>query len=821
VDLLLQDVRYAVRMIRQRPWVTAVVLVTLAIGIGANTAIFSFVNAILLKPLPYPAADRIVGLWERRPTGQSNSMSTLNYLDYAASDVFEHVAATAICCSATMLDDGPTPTPLAGLKVSAPYFDVFGAKAQLGRTFAAGEDQPGRNRVVVLSHRLWVSRFGSDPGLVGRTIRLDNQPYTVIGVMPANSPFDRSFIELWLPIPLDQHMNRSNHWMLTLTGGGIGLLKPGVTVERARAELGAIAARLAREHPDTNKGWGVTLDRYSDIVAREDLRPSLYLMMAAVATVLLIACVNVANMKLAWALARDREVAVRLALGAEPRRLVRQFLTESLLISGVGGVLGIFVGGVAMTALRRILTALPASVANLPIVIPPDATVQLDVRVLAFAVTVSVACGVLFGLAPALTMLRSTRTALAGGPRAGTPLTHRRVQRGLIVAQIALAFVLLANAGLLIRSLQRMGEADVGFEAAHVLTAQLGFSESHFATPDALRAFMHEAIARVRAIPGVGDAAFIDGMPMNGAPRGTFVQRADQPVVERAQRPVADLKIVGAGYFSVLGLHLRRGRTLSELDRASSPLVAVMNETMAHTYFGDANPVGQRLVMDAPRGADGVTASYEVVGVIADERLTPFDDHQPHAVMYVSNEQDPQDFHGLIVRTSLDATRFRTAIVAAIADVDAGIAVSHITTVDQLISESMTPDRFRSTLLAVFAAVALLLSAIGIYGVVAYSVAQRTHEIGIRAALGATRAHLIELVVGQGAVLVAAGLAVGAVLALAVARLLRSLLFGVTTTDTATWSVTVSVVAVMALLASYIPARDAARVDPLEALRVD
>jgi predicted permease len=820
VDGFLHDVRYATRILRQRPYVTSVILLTLALGIGANTAIFSFVNAILLKPLPYPTADRIVGLWERRPTGQSNSISTLNYLDYAASDVFEHVAATTICCSVTMLTDGATPTPLAGLKVSASYFDVFGAKPQLGRTFVAGEDQPGHNHVVVLNHRVWASRFGSDPAVFGRTIRLDNEPYTVIGVMPANSPFDRSF-DLWLPIQIDKRMNRSNHWLMTLTGGGVGLLKPGVTLKRARAELDAIGARLAREYPDTNKGWGITVDRYADLVVRPDLRRSLYLMVAAVAMVLLIACVNVANVMLAWALARDREVAVRLALGAEPSRLVRQFLTESLLIFSAGGALGVIVGVMTMALLRRMLMALPARMANLPIVIPPDVTVQLDVRVLAFAVTMSMACGVLFGLAPALTMLRTTRSALAGRDRAGTSRGHRRLQRGLIVAQIALAFVLLTNAGLLIRSLERMRDADTGFDAANVLTAQFGVSERHFGSPDEIRAFMHAVIARLRAIPGVRDAAFIDGMPMNGVPRGSFVQRADQPVAERAQRPIAALKIVGPGYFDILGLRLRRGRTLSELDRATSPLIAVVNETMARTYFGGGNPVGQRLLMDAPRGSTAVVASYEVVGVIADERLTPFDDHQPHAVMYVSNEQDPQDFIGVIIRTSLDATRLASAVAAAVAAVDKGVAVSQVTTLEQWVSESMTADRVRSSVLGVFAAVALILAAIGIYGVVAYSVAQRTHEIGIRAALGATHANVIELILRQGVALTAAGLAAGAALAIVAARLLQSLLFGIAMTDAITWTFAVSALAAVALVACYIPARDAARIDPIEALRAE
>ena len=441
---------------------------------------------------------------------------------------------------------------------------MFGAKPQLGRTFAPGEDQPGYNRVVVLSHRLWASRFGSDAAIIGRIIQLDNEPYTVIGVMPANSPFDRSFIELWLPIQLDKRMNRSNHWLLTLTGGGVGVLKPGVTLERARAGMDAIAARLAREFPDTNKGWGVTLERYRDVVVRPELRRSLYLLLGTVAMVLLIACVNVGHMMLAWALARDREVAVRLALGAAPRRIVRQFLTESVLIFSIGGVVGIVVGAAAMTVLRQIVAAVPVQIGTLAIVIPPDSTVQLDFRVLAFAVILCMTCGILSGVAPSLAMLRTTPGALVIANRAGPSPAQRTLQGALVIAQIALAFVLVTNAGLLIRSLQRMRIADTGFDAANVLTVQFAVSERRFATADDVRAFMRAVIARMRAIPGVFDAAFLDGMPMNGVPRGTFVQRADQPLVERAQRSVADLKVVGPGYFNVLGLRIRRGRTPSD-----------------------------------------------------------------------------------------------------------------------------------------------------------------------------------------------------------------------------------------------------------------
>ena len=826
MDAFVHDVRYALRVLRQRPGVTLVVLLTLSIGIGANTAIFSFADAILLRPLPYANADRIVGIWERRPSGQATAMSALNYLDYAReSGVFAHIAATTVCCGPTLLGGEPYPTPLASLKVSASYFDVFGAKAAYGRTFAAGDDQPGHDQVVVLSHRVWASRFGSDPTLIGRTIRLDERPFTVIGVMPENSPFDRGFIEIWVPVSFDgERRNRGSHWLLSLSGGALGLLKPGISIEKARAEMDTVAARLSIEYPDTNKGWGVVLEPYENVVANSDLRRSLYLAVAAVVLVLLIACVNIANVLLAWALAREREIVLRLALGAAPTRLLRQFLTESLLLSTVGGGLGVVVGYGTMSLLRTILRALPATVGTLPILLPADVAVQLDGRVLSFAVGVSVLCGAVFGLAPALTTIHGMRATIASGARASATATHRRLRHGLIVAQVALAFLMLIGAGLLIRSFEKMRTADTGFNATNVLTVQLSRSERHFATPSQVRTFMREVVAGLRATPGIVDAAFVDGMPMNGAPRGTFFQRAADPLVERAQRPLADLKIVGPGYFHVLGLHVRRGRTLSEIDRDKSPLVAVINETLARMFFASGDPIGQRLLMDGPTTTStnvAQTASYEIVGVIADERLTPFDDRRAHPVVYVSNEQNPRDFVGVIVRTSLDGQRLESAVRATVAAADRGVAATQVRTMDQWLSESMTPDRYRSVLFGALAAVAALLAAIGIYGVVSYSVAQRTREIGIRAALGATPGKLVRLVVSEGVTLAAIGLALGAAAAVGLTRILDAFLFGIERSDAITWLAAVTVLGSVAVVGCYIPARRAASVDPLVALRAE
>jgi len=820
-----QDLRYALRGLRGSPGVAAVILVTLALGIGVNTAIFSFVDAILLKPLPYPHADRIVGIWERRPSGQPNSMTTLNYLDFARqSTVFERIAATTGCCGVTILN-GDTPSTLFALRVSPQYFDIFGAAAAQGRTFMEGDDQPGRDRVVVLSHRAW-AHFGSDPALVGRAIRIDGEPHTVIGIMGENGPFDRMLIEAWLPLTFSpERMNRTSHWLIWLSGGALGLLKPGVTIERARAELDTIAARLSETYPDTNKGWGAVVQPYTSIVAGKDLQRSLYVLLAAVGMVLLIGCVNVANVMLARALAREREVAVRLALGAGRLRVIQQFLTESVLISVSGGALGIVIGYLTMGFLKATLAALPLNLALLPVLIPAEASITLNVRVLLFATLLSVACSIAFGLAPALGTIRAVQRSTIGFGRTATAtVRNRHLRDGLIVAEVALAFVLLANAGLLIRSFLNMRQADTGFDATNVVTAELPVSEHRFADAGQLHAFMRQVIANVQAIPGVSDVAFADGMPMQGAPSLTFVQVASRPLLPRVQRPVADFRLVGSSYFRALGLRLRKGRTLSDLDRETTPLVAVINETMARKFFGADDPVGQRLLMDAPGfGAmySGDAASFEIVGVIADERTTSFDDAREHAVVYTSNEQDSRGFAGIVVRASVDPSGMERSLRDAVARVDKDQVVEHVRTIDDLKAESWAVDRLRSGVLGIFAAIALALAAIGIFGVISYSVVQRTHEIGIRAALGATPANLVALVVSGGMTWVALGLAVGSVVAFGTTRLLSSVLFGISPSDPITLVATLSTLAAVAMLACYLPARRAARIDPLDALRAE
>jgi putative ABC transport system permease protein len=588
--------------------------------------------------------------------------------------------------------------------------------------------------------------------------------------------------------------------------------------------LETIAARLSAQYPDTNKGWSVVVRPYASIVTSSDLRHSLYVLAAAVGLVLLIGCVNVANVLLARALTREREVAVRLALGAGTGRLIQQFLIESVLLSASGGALGIAIGYVTMAALKATLAALPLNIAALPMMLPAEAAVALDWRVLLFATALSLGCGVAFGLVPAVTAIRGVRTAPASGRTTTAAAATRRVRNGLVVTEVALAFVLLANAGLLMHSFVNMWRADVGFDPTHVITAELPVADHRFADAAQMAAYVRRVAAAVRAIPGVRDAAFTDGMPMQGAPSGIFAQRADRPTLPRVERPVADLRLVSPSYFRTLGLRLRRGRTLDDADRAETALVAVVNETMARQTFDAQDPIGRHLLMDAPGfGAiySGDAATYEVVGVVADERMTAFDDLRPHRVVYLSNQQNFRGFSGIVVRTEMEPVQMERALHEAVGRVDQGQVVEHIRTIDELKSESWAVDRLRSSVIGVFATIAVALAAIGIFGVVSYSVAQRTREIGIRAALGATPAHLVALVVRGGMAWVGIGLAAGAAAAFGTTRLIASVLFGVGPSDPMTLTGTLIALLIVALVACYVPARRAAQLDPLSALRTD
>ena len=808
---LFRDLRYALRMLRKSPGFAIVAVLTLALGIGANTAMYSFVDGILLRPLPYPDPDRILRVLEKPPGGGFNGISTLNFLDWQKENtVFDFMAAQTN--NPVTLTGRGEPARLRGGRVSAHYFDIFGIKAALGRTFVAGEDQAGKEHVAVLAHPLWVTQFGADPGIVGQSILLDNEPYTVVGVLPEGSAFDRASAQIWRPLAFEpSNMTRNFHWF-----GSFARLKQGVTLEQARAQMDAIGARIAQSYPDSNKGWGVAVTHFADVLVGPEMRTALLTLLAASAMVLLIGCANLANLALARSAAREREVAVRASLGAGRWRLVRQFLTENVLLALAGGVLGIGLGYLTMSWLK---SQIP------PFALPREITVALDFRVLLFAMAISVLTGVLFGMAPAI---QATAPNLAGAMKEGgrgstSGKTGRRVRDTLVVAEVALAFVLLVSAGLLMRSFFRLLTVDPGFDSANVLTMGLPIAAKQYPDPVRLNTYMREIRSAIEAVPGVRETAMSSALPLLGWGYGMPYQIAGRPMVDRANRRVCFFKMVSPSYFHSLGLRLKKGRVLSDHDSKGAPPVAVINETLAKRDFANQDPLGQRILVQEiiPGKTElGPEIGWEIVGVIADEQVNEMDS-QPSPGMYVSHDQSPVYGAGLLVRASVNPKTLEKSIRQAVNGVNKDQALSDVRTLDEIKDESLIANRLESILLVSFAAVALLLAAIGIYGVISYSVAQRTHEIGLRAALGASREDLLRMVLGSGATLTALGLAIGAAGALGLTRLMSSMLFGVGPRDPATMGAVALVLALVAVIACYVPARRAAKVDPMVALRYE
>jgi putative ABC transport system permease protein len=793
---------------RSRAFASVSVL-TLALGIGSTSAIFSFVDGVLLRPLPYDHAERIVTLDEREPDGQRNgAISALNFIDWRdRSTVFEAIAANS---GVTMtLTGGNEPVLLQGARASAQYFDVFRVAPALGRTFAADEDQLGKDHVIVLSHRLWAARFAGDPAILGRNITLDGERYTVIGVMPEASSFDRGWSQFWRPLAFKPaERTRDFHWLQAM-----GRLKPGITIEQARSEMDVTAAQIADAYPVSNKGWGVQVDRFTDVIVAADLKRSLWLLMSAVGMLLLIACANLANLTLARGTSREREIAVRAALGAGRGRLVRQLLTENFLIAIIGGGLGLGVGYGSIRALQLIIP---------PFTLPRDVRVQMDGRVALFALIVSVATGILVGLWPALHRsaadvagaIKEGARGLAGDGRRGA------VRRGLVVLEVALAFMLLVGGGLLIRTFFQTMNRPLGIDATNVLTLRLPIPNDRFVEPAALIAHVRDMVARVSRVPGVAGAAAADALPLQGWSNGMPFRITGRSVVDPANRPAAGMKMVQSDYFSVLGIRVIKGRVLNARDIQGATPVALVNETFVRQYFQNEEPIGQTLwIQEIVPGVPqlGAEIPWEIVGVIADERFRL--EGTQRAGIYVSMEQSPTTYVSLAVRTRIEPGALARPIEQAIHQLDRSQAVSDVQTLDQIKDEAIASNRLRTSLLAIFATLALLLSAIGIFGVISYGVAQRSHEMGVRAALGATSSDLLKLVLQQGLALTGAGLACGFVGAVALASLLGSLVVGVGSRDPWTLIVSAIMLSAVGLLACYLPARRAAGLDPLIALR--
>jgi predicted permease len=808
---LFADARFGIRSLARTPGFTTIAVLTLALGIGANSAIFSFVDGVVLKPLPYREPDRLVRVWEKPPRGQRNAISTLNFLDWAREGTaFESIAAQAGSFP-TLTGEGE-PVQLRGARVSASYFEVFGVSAAIGRTFAHDEDQQGRDKVVVLSHALWQTRFGGAPSLVGRSIVLDGVPHTVIGILPANSAFDRAFIQLWRPLAFtDQERTRDFHWLTAM-----GRLKPGVTLETARSRMDVVAQRIAADYPDSNKGWGITIDRFPDVVVGADLRRSLYVLLGAVGLVLLIACVNLANLLLARGTAREREVAVRAALGAGRARLVRQLLTESLVLALSGGIIGLLVGYALMGGLKLLLP---------PFMLPREAAVVMDGRVLGFTLVVAIATGLLFGIVPALQLTRpDLSTAVQGASRGSSPdRARRRVRSGLVVAEVALAFVLLTGATLLVRSFMNLQRLDTGIDSTNVITTGLPVPSNRFADPNQLSAYQRQVMSRLEAVPGVRGVALASTLPFQGWGYGMPMMVQGKPFVDRANRRGGYFKMISPSYFAVLGIPVKRGRGLAETDRAGAPPAMVINETFVRQYLEKEDPMGKRILVQEivpGRPELGAEIPWEVVGVVADEKVNaPGVPNSPG--MYVSFEQSPNTFMGVLVRTAVEAGSVEQALRRAVSEINKDQPLTEVRLLTTIKEESLGSNRLRTMLLGIMAALAVVLAAIGIYGVISYTVAQRTREIGIRSALGASGATLLRLVIRQSMLLAVVGLLVGLASSLALTHVLSTLLFEVAPRDPLSLAVATVLLTAVSLLACAVPARRAATVDPVIALRYE
>jgi putative ABC transport system permease protein len=807
IETFFQDVRFAARSLRREPGFTFFAVLTIALALGANAAIFSLVDGVLLKAAGYPEPVRIVQLWEKHPGGGRNSIAPANYLDWTRlSRSFEAMAAeSGAAMSYLARDSGSVPISLRAGVVSVPYFDVFGVKAVLGRTFAPEEDQRGKEKVAVLTHRLWQSHLGGDTGVVGRPILLNGDPYTVIGVLPGASEFDRRPNDLWIPLAFPPGAPRNYH-----SYRAWARLKRGVSLEQAQAEMSSIAAGIAERYPDVKKGWGAIVDRYLDRRIGPNMRLSLTVLMCAVAAVLLIGCANLANLLMARATLRSREIAVRRAMGAGRWRVVRMLLTESLLLSAGGAVVGVALG---YGLLQWIQSLLP------PFSLPSEANVGMDGRVLLFLTAAMLFTCVAVGLAPALEAARNeSAEALMEGGRSQTSGRGKLLARNLFVgAQVAVTFILLVGGGLLVRSLQRLMNVETGFESEGLIAAYLPLPMERDPEAQALTRYVGRILEEVRAVPGIREAAVTTGLPLRGWGDGMPFRLASRPDVEVG----TGFKIVSPGYFPALGLPLKAGRYLDQRDTAGSPPVVVVNESFVKRYYPNEDPIGKRILVEKilpSRRGLGPQTAWEIVGVVQDEKGRGLESLTDVGA-YASFAQNPVVGLGIVAKGRGEGGALIQSVARAVTRVDKTQVLDRARTVEQLKSESLSSRRLVTSLLGGFSLLAMLLACAGIYGVLSFATARRRHELGIRAALGASRAALVRLVVAGGAFPVVLGILAGLGGSIGLTRFLRALLFATDPIDALTIAGVSVLFAAVALVACIVPAWNAARVDPILALR--
>jgi putative ABC transport system permease protein len=834
MDTLFKELRYATRSLLQHPGFTVIAVITLALGIGANTAMFSVINAVLLRPLPYHEPQRLVTIWEQSPERGLYQMpvSFANLRDWVDQNhTFDQISAYTFT-NLNLIGAGE-PARLGGVRVSSNLFSLIGAAPQFGRTFLPEEDREGAGNVVILGHALWKNRFGSDSGIVGRSLTLNNQSYTVVGVMSSGFQFPVGFgymgkvlndvvgvmssgfqfpvgfgymgkvlndpIDLYVPLAATSDESRRGNYSFF----ALGRLRPGVSIDQARAEMTTIESRLEQQYPDGNTGIGISLIPTQEQTVKE-IRPALLVLLGAVAFLLLIACANIANLLLARAASRQKEMAIRSALGASRLRILRQLLTESLLLSLVGGIVGLLL---AVWSTRAVMALAPDNIPRLN-------EVGFDTRIFGFALVISLVTGIVFGLVPALHATKPDLSeGLKEGQRGSMESTFgKRTRRALVVAEVALSLMLLIGAGLLIKSFLRLQQENLGFNPENLLAVSLELPDSTYPEDRQKAAFFREALVRLGTVPGVKSVGSTTGLPLTLSLSGSDFRIEGRPEPEAGQEMIIEKRSVSPDYFGTLGIPLLKGRDFSDRDDSDAPAAAIINAELARVYFPNEDPISKRISFDDRQ------SWISIVGIVGDVKQQGLDSNAKPEV-YFPYLQVPAPSMSIVVRTVSNPLSAVTAVKSQIQTIDKDLPIDDAETMQQLLAESTSGRRFNTLLLTLFATVAVILAVVGIYGVMSYSVTQRTHEIGIRMAVGAQPRDVFRIVIGQGMLLAVIGVALGLVGAFALTRLMTTMLFGVEPTDPLTFISLAVLLIGVGLVACYLPGRRATKVDPLVALR--
>jgi putative ABC transport system permease protein len=806
----LQDLRYALRILWKNSGFTSVAVLALALGIGANTTIFSAFNALLLRPFNFPDPDSLVVLWERPPnTTARHSNAPANFLAVREQNtVFSHLAIYNN--NSLNLTEGDRPERLEVAAVSPALFDALGARAALGRTFRAEEEQEGRDQVVILTHDFWRRRYATDPGVVNRTLQLNGRPYTVVGVMPEDFNFPPTGNDILIPFTITDKAReeRGNHYARVM-----GRLKPGVTGAQADAELAAIAGRLTAQYPETNSNRTIATESLKASYVRGP-RPGLLVLLGAAGFVLLLACANVANLLLVRAASRQKEIAIRMALGAGRLRLIRQLLTESVLIALFGGALGLLFAVWGIDLLRA---GIPASLSRF---LPGWKNVGIDAEVFWFTLAVSLLTGIVFGLAPAL---QATKTDLNEVLKDGSRTSGggfgrlNRLRGALVVAEVAISLTLLIGAGLMIKSFYGMLQVEPGFRPESVLVVDVALPRAKYEEEAKRVNFYTQALEGVAALPGVQQAGAVNILPLSRNNADSAFSIVGRPAPEPGREPQANFRVVSPHYLETMGIPLRRGRQFAPADRADAPHVIIINEELARRHFADTEPIGQRLNFGGEKESD----NYEIVGIVGNIKHESLALEETVPEVYRPFAQEPWFTMSIVVRAAGDPLQLAGAVQRKVGEIDREQPVYNVRTMERVVSESLAPQRVTMGMLGIFALIALVLASVGIYAVMSYAVTQRTHEIGVRMALGASPRDIRRMVVRQGMLLTFTGIGIGLVASYWLMRGLTVMLYGVSATDPSTFAVISLVLLVVAFAANYIPARRATKVDPMVALRYE